>query len=100
MALQPAWRSLGYLVGNADKPTQPEPFYRFYLLQADDHIARRRDDYFADDMAAIAAANHVIGDFPGVEIWCGSRKVVTLSREQAARWPAAPNQGGWADQAQ
>ena len=42
MALQPAWRSLGYLVGNADKPTQPEPFYRFYLLQADDHIARRR----------------------------------------------------------
>ena len=66
MALQPAWRSLRYPVGNSDEPAQPAPFYRFYLLQADDHIARRSDDYFAD-------------------VWCGLRKVVTLSREQVAR---------------
>jgi hypothetical protein len=64
---------------------QPAAFYRFYLLQADDHFARRREDYFADDAAAIGAAKHVIGDFSGVEIWCGPRKVITLSREAAAR---------------
>ena len=63
---------------------QPSAFYRFYLLRADDHFARRREDYFADDAAAIGAAKHVIGDFSGVEIWCGARKVITLSREAVA----------------
>ena len=69
--------------------TRQTPFYRLYLLQADDHIARRREDYFADDAAAIGAARNVIGDFHGVEIWCGPRKVVTLLREQVARLPTA-----------
>jgi hypothetical protein len=67
-------------------------YYRFYLLRDDDHIARRREDYCADDTAAIAAAGRVIGDYPGVEIWCERRKVVTLSRQDVARLqpPAAP----------
>ena len=67
-------------------------FYRFYLLQDDDHIARRREDYFADDAAAIAAARCVIGDYPGVEIWCDRRKVITLSLQDVARLqpPVAP----------
>jgi hypothetical protein len=60
-------------------------YYRFYLLQTDDHIARRREDYFADDAAAIAAAGLVIGDYPGIEIWCERRKVVTLSNQGVAR---------------
>lgn len=60
-------------------------FYRFYLLQDDDHIARRREDYLADDAAAIAAARCVIGDYTGVEIWCEQRKVVTLSLQDVAR---------------
>src|SRR5690348_1495532 len=62
-------------------------YYRFYLLQADNHIARRREDYFANDAIAMAAAKRLIGDFPGVEIWCGPRKVVTLSREAAVLQP-------------
>ncbi len=59
--------------------------YRFYLLRADDHIARRREDCFADDVAAMAAARCVMGDYPGVEIWCERRKVITLSRDEAER---------------
>ena len=90
MSLQPAWRSLGYSVANAAAPAQQAPFYRFYLLRADNHIAQRREDYFADDAAAITAARQVIGEFPGVEIWCGTRKVISLSREEVARLPAAP----------
>jgi len=35
---------------------------RAVLLQADDHIARRREDYFADDATAMAAAKQIIGD--------------------------------------
>jgi hypothetical protein len=62
-------------------------YYRFYLLQADNHIARRREDYFANDAIAMVAAKRLIGDFPGVEIWCGPRKVVTLSREAAVLQP-------------
>jgi hypothetical protein len=67
-------------------------FYRFYLLQADNHIARRREDYFADDATAKAAAKYLLGDYPGVEIWCEQRKVVTLARDEAAQLqpPAAP----------
>jgi len=99
---------------------QQTAFYRLYVLQADDHIARRREDYFANDAAAISAAKHVIDDFHGVgslsvpwpervrerkraeaevsrtviggprsgrtrEIWCGPRKVITLSREAMAQ---------------
>jgi hypothetical protein len=63
-------------------------FYRFYLLR-DDHIMRRREDYFADDATAMAAAKYIIGDFPGVEIWCEQRKVITLTREEAAHLPPA-----------
>jgi hypothetical protein len=62
--------------------------YRFYLLKADDHIARRREDYFADDTAAIAAAGRIIGDYPGIEIWCERRKVVTLSLQDVAQLPS------------
>lgn len=62
--------------------------YRFYLLR-DDHIVRRREDYFADDVTAMAAAKYLIGDFPGVEIWCEQRKVVTLAREAVMRLPSA-----------
>jgi hypothetical protein len=69
-------------------------FYRFYLLQADDHIARRREDYFADDATAIAATKCLVGDFPGVEIWCEQRKVVTLSREEVARLQPPPPRKG------
>lgn len=71
-------------MGNAQEAAL-SAFYRFYLLQDDDHIARRREDYFADDAAAIAAARCVIGDYPGVEIWCEQRKVVTLSLQDVAR---------------
>jgi hypothetical protein len=77
-------------------------FYRFYLLQADDHIPRRHEDYFADDATAMAAAKCVLGDFPSVEIWCGPRKVVTLSREEAAQLqpPRITPRGSPADQPQ
>lgn len=61
------------------------PFYRFYLLRADGHFAGRREDYFADDAAAISVARHVIAGYQGVEIWCGARKVITLSREGLAQ---------------
>jgi hypothetical protein len=33
----------------------------------------------------MAAAKCLIGDYPGVEIGCGPRKVITLSREAAAQ---------------
>jgi hypothetical protein len=67
-------------------------FYRFYLLRAEGRIADRHEGYFADDAAAIANARRVIEDFPRLEIWCGPRKVVTLSREEMARLqpPVAP----------
>jgi hypothetical protein len=84
MALRPAWRSLSYPAADAALE-QPAPFYRFYPLRADGHIARLHEDYLADDAAAIAVARHVMGDYPGVEIWCERRKVVTLSREEAGR---------------
>jgi hypothetical protein len=62
-----------------------QAFYRFYLLRADDHIAARREGYFVNDAAAIAAAPSVIEDYPGVEIWCGQRRVATLSGGELAR---------------
>ncbi len=57
------------------------PFYRFYPMRAEGRIADRHEGYFANDATAIAAARKVIEDFPRLEIWCGPRKVVTLSRE-------------------
>jgi len=78
-------------VADAAVPAQPVAFYRFYLLQADDHVARRREDYFTNDAMAMVAAKRVIGDYPGVEIWCGPRKVVTLSREEVARLRPMPH---------
>ena len=59
--------------------------YRFYLLRADGHIAGRRDGYFDDDAAAIAAVPEAIAEHPSVEIWCEGRKVIALSREALAR---------------
>ena len=70
---------------DATVSADPVAFYRFYLLRADDHIARRREDYAPNDAAAIGYARQVVGDYAGVEIWCGPRKVVTLSREEVAR---------------
>jgi hypothetical protein len=73
------------------KPTTRQAsLYRFYLLQADDHIARRREDYFTDDARAMAAAKSVMGDYPYVEIWCERRKVITLSRDAAEQLRPRP----------
>lgn len=55
-------------------------YYRFHLLRADD-----REGFFADDATAIAAAGRVIGDYPGIEIWCERLKAVTLSVQDVAR---------------
>jgi hypothetical protein len=33
----------------------------------------------------MAAAKYLVGDHPGVEIWCEQRKVVTCSRDEAAQ---------------
>ncbi len=38
------------------------PFYRFYLLTANDHIALRREADCDDDAHAIATAADIIGD--------------------------------------
>lgn len=75
----------GLVAGKHMAPQSSPTLYRFYLLRADDHFARRLEDYFPDDATAMAAARSVIDDYPGVEIWCECRKVVTLSREAAAR---------------
>jgi len=64
--------------------------YRFYLLRADGHIAGRRDGYFDDDAAAIAAAPEAIAEHLSVEIWREERKVIALSREALARQPCLP----------
>ena len=67
--------------------SQSSLLYRFYLLRADGHIAGRRDGYFDDDAAAIAAVPEAIAEHPSVEIWCKGRKVIALSREVLARQP-------------
>ena len=59
--------------------------YRFYPLRAAGRIADRHEAYFADDATAIAAAQQMIEDFPRLEIWCGTRKVADLAREDLVR---------------
>lgn len=62
-------------------------FYRFYPMRAEGRIADRHEVYFADDAAAIQAAPHMIEDFPRLEIWCGTRKVASFTREELVRPP-------------
>jgi hypothetical protein len=51
------------------------PYYRLYLLTEHDHIDDARDaDCTSDDDAQTRAAE-IIGDYPAVEIWSGTRLV-------------------------
>jgi len=57
------------------------PFYRFYLLTADDHIALRREADCDNDAHAIAKAAEVIEHYSAVEVWNEGRRVVLLAAE-------------------
>jgi hypothetical protein len=57
------------------------PFYRFYLLTADDHIARRRESDCDTDAHAIAKAAELIETYSAVEVWNGGRRVIRLAAE-------------------
>ena len=57
------------------------PFYRFYLLTAQDRIAGRQEATCDDDASALATAADVIGTFPAVEVWDGRRRVARLAAE-------------------
>jgi hypothetical protein len=53
------------------------PFYRFYLLTANDHIPLRREVDCDDDAHATATAVDLIGEYPAIEVWDGGRRRVT-----------------------
>ena len=55
------------------------PFYRFYLLTPDKHIALRRETDCDNDAHAIATVAEVIGQYPAVEVWTGGRRVIRLA---------------------
>jgi hypothetical protein len=57
------------------------PYYRFYLLTADDHIALRREADCDNDAHAIAKAAEVMAHYPAVEVWEGGRRVIRLAVE-------------------
>jgi hypothetical protein len=57
------------------------PFYRFYLLTMNDHIALRREAACDDDAHAIAQAAEVIANYPAVEVWEGERRVIRMAAE-------------------
>jgi hypothetical protein len=66
------------------------PLYRFYLLNAANHIANRHDADCADDAHAMTVAAQIAGQFweyPAIEIWTGERKVIRLSHEEVCATP-------------
>jgi hypothetical protein len=57
------------------------PFYRFYLLTAKDHIARRREADCDNDAHAIAKVAELIENYSAVEIWNDGRRIIRLATE-------------------
>ena len=57
------------------------PFYRFYLLTTNGHIALGREADCENDAHAIAQAAEVIAHYPAVEVWEGGRRVIRLAVE-------------------
>ena len=55
------------------------PFYRFYLLTANDHIALRREANCDNDAHAIVKAAEIIGRHPAIEVWHEGRRVIRLA---------------------
>ena len=57
------------------------PFYRFYLLTANDHIALRQEANCENDARALAKAAEVIANHPAIEVWEGGRRVIRLAAD-------------------
>ena len=62
------------------------PYYRFYLLTADDHIALRREADCDNDAQAIAKAAEVIGHYPALEVWDGPRRLTHLAAKDILKY--------------
>jgi hypothetical protein len=64
--------------------------YRFYLLEAGDHISAVRVCKCGTDADALLQADAVLqgSKCPAVEVWNGSRRVGILSRPVATPRPA------------
>lgn len=55
----------------AEEARMPE--YRIYFVGPDDHFHGAKTIECADDDGAFACALEQIGDFPAVEVWCGTK---------------------------
>ncbi|HEY5046409.1 MAG TPA: hypothetical protein VII49_00125 [Rhizomicrobium sp.] len=53
--------------------------YRFYMLDAANHIIQARNDDCLDDAEACAKAQDLSIEF-AVEVWCGDRRVCHVRR--------------------
>lgn len=53
--------------------------YRFYWIGPDEHIQAARNLECASDAEARAKALEIIGDFPTMEVWEGTRRVERLT---------------------
>jgi hypothetical protein len=51
------------------------PEYRIYFVGRDDHFHGADTIECATDDEAVASALKQIGDFPAVEVWCGTKSI-------------------------
>ena len=72
------------------------PFYRFYLLTPDDHIARRRLPYGDNDAQAIAKAAELIEQYSAVEVWNEERRSYPAGRRRHPPNPSQHDEAGYA----
>ena len=56
-------------------------FYRIYVLNPEDRIARRFEQDFPSDQAAIERAEDISAGQHAAEVWAGERLVARLGRE-------------------
>ena len=67
---------------SAQRVDRTMPHYRIYLLSALDRVEDAVDSICESDGDARRHARTVIGDYPAVEIWTGTRRVGKFMADQ------------------